>query len=407
MKPPALKPTSLVESLFDPSNSLIAFSLAIGIVYAVVPFLAYTALPLGEAYVKLAIMTAATIAAMFIGSRIHLFDYRFTGVARRIAISRGSFILVTWIVFLLFIVVTFATAPSIPFISALKGISSNELSQERGEFLKGREGAGIILLYLGAILVSTVVPYSIILLYSIKSKLRHFSSALFFLFCISFMQKALFLNLLLPLLAYMAIKRKLPSRIFIFIIGGAVALLFVTTLLSLGSESTYSNSDSSDYLSALYIPTGPAEYLIWRAVAVPIFTATDTLVVHAEQFGSNLLMGATSSLLSGIIGVERINLERFVFEHQFGGWNDTANANAVFITDIFVNFGWVGIIFFGVFVGLIFRWFNISQDIAFKSLWPLFAFGLFNATLIGMLFSNGFLYMIFHCLFVRVRMRDN
>ena len=115
-----------------------------------------------------------------------------------------------------------------------------------------------------------------------------------------------------------------------------------------------------------------------------------------------MLLGATSSLLSAVFGLERINLERFVFEHQFGGWNDTANANAVYIVDAYANFGYVGVVIFGLFIGQIFRWFRLSSDGAFKSLWVIFAFTLFNASLIGMLFSNGFLYMIFHTLFVSV-----
>jgi hypothetical protein len=154
-----------------------------------------------------------------------------------------------------------------------------------------------------------------------------------------------------------------------------------------------------EYMSAGYVPTSSLDYFAWRAFAVPIYTASDTLLVHEQQFREQPLMGATSNLLSALFGLDRINLERFVFEHQFGSWNETANANAVFMVDAYANFGYLGVIFFSLFVGQIFRWFHLSSDIGFKSLWPLFAFVLFNASLIGMLLSNGFIYMLFHSLF--------
>ena len=60
-----------------------------------------------------------------------------------------------------------------------------------------------------------------------------------------------------------------------------------------------------------------------------------------------------------------------------------------------------------VFVGQVFRWFRISKDVAFRSLWPIFAVILFSAPLIGMLLSNGFAYMLFHALFIRVQKYEN
>jgi hypothetical protein len=162
---------------------------------------------------------------------------------------------------------------------------------------------------------------------------------------------------------------------------------------------------SGDYLSAVYTPTGPMEYFAWRAGAVPIFTATDTLVVHEQVFGGEPLMGATSSLLAAAFGLTRVNLERHVFEHQFGSWNEIANANAFFAVDAYANFGYVGVFLFALVAGQMFRWFRLSQDVAFKSLWPIFALSLYNASMIGLFFSNGFLYMAMHALFVRLAPR--
>ncbi|UUZ47355.1 hypothetical protein LP420_28965 [Massilia sp. B-10] len=107
---------------------------------------------------------------------------------------------------------------------------------------------------------------------------------------------------------------------------------------------------------------------------MPIFTAVDTLTVHATQFGGAPLLGATSGLLAALTGQERINLERYVFEYQFGGWNDFANSNVVFVLDVFVNFGWVGVFVIGAMVGLSLRMFKLSPDPAFQALAPLYAF---------------------------------
>lgn len=394
-------PSTLIERLFDPSNGLIVFSLVVGLVYGVAPVIAYFFLPQNDAFLKLAAITLCSLAAMVIGSKISVFDCRFTSHTPHIFISVRHFIVFTWSVFLVFFVVAFATAPSIPILSAFQGASANELSQERGDFLKGRQGAGITLLYISTFLVNTIVPYSIILLYSFRSKFRHLSAMLFFLFCVSFLQKSLFLNLVLPLLAYFAISRKMRGKVLFGLISGSLALLVLTTFLSLSGEMSESEN-SGDYMSAQYIPANFLDYFLWRSTAVPIFTAADTLIVHAEQFGASPLLGATSSLLAAIFDVERVNIERFVFEHQFGSWNDTANANAVFVIDAYVNFDWFGVVAFGLFVGLVFRWFRISQDVAFRSLWVIFAFILFSSPLIGMLLSNGFLYMLFHALYIRV-----
>jgi hypothetical protein len=363
----------------------------------------YIAILPSERLLQLSQITLVSACAVLIGTKISLFDGRFRKNSRRILISDELFIGATWTLFIGFLIITFLTAESIPFINALMGASADDISQQRGEFLKGREGIGIALLYFTTIVTNTVIPYSIVLLYSKNSPWRHLSSVVFFLFCISFMQKGLFLNLILPLAVFFSLKFKFKRLYFITLLAGAIGFLVFSTYLSLQGQSMEPKRDgNNDYLSALYQPQSPLDYFAWRSTAVPIFTAVDTLVVHDEQFEGRLLMGATSSLIASISGIERINLERFVFEHQFGGWNETANANAFYAIDAYVNFGWLGVLFFSIFIGLIFRFFRLSSDAAFASLWPIFALVLFYASLIGMLFSNGFLYMIFHALFLKV-----
>ena len=404
-----LNTQSLITKLLHPRNGLKVFSSLLLLIYAVIPACIFIFFNPQPFFLKLSILTCLSVAFMWMGSLMPLLDVQFKARARRITISSNLFHTTTWIIFLVFVAVTLITAPSIPLISAFQGGSADALSQERGDFLKGRAGPAMALSYISTILVSTLLPYSVVLLYAGKSRFRHLLAGLFFLYCISFLAKSLFLNLIFPLLAYLAIVNKLGKKTIAIALIGTVLILIIGTVLSMGgANDTGINvvSTGAEYMSAVYVPTNPLDYFIWRAFAVPIYTASDTLFVHAQQFGDQLLMGATSNLLSSIFGLERINLERYVFEYQFGGWNETANANAVFLVDAYANFGYTGVIIFSLIVGQIFRWFRLSVDLGFKSLWPLFAFILFNASLIGMLLSNGFIYMLFHAIYIRCRTNE-
>ena len=396
-----------IARLLQPRTGLKVFSGILLLIYAVIPACLYIFLTPESVLLKLSLLSFLAVAAMWIGSTMQLFDARFKTSAVRLKINSNLFHTITWTIFLVFVAITLITASSIPLISAFNGATADALSQERGDFLKSRVGAEMALMYISTILTSTIVPYSIVLLYAGQSRFRHFFAFLFFVFCVSFLAKALFLNLVFPLLICLAIVNKLDKKVVVLGALGSIFILVLSTMLSMGGEQDTSangivTSTASEYMSAAYVPASALDYFVWRAFAVPIFTATDTLLVHAQQFGDHPLMGATSSLLSALFGLERINLERYVFEHQFGSWNEIANANTVFIVDAYANFGYAGVIIFGLFVGQIFRWFRLSSDVGFKSLWLLFSFALFNASLIGMLLSNGFFYMIFHALFFSV-----
>lgn len=405
--PHTRKGRSLIALLLGTNASLPIFLVALGLTYCIIPAYLYYFRDGHIAALTLCYITILMIISIMAGSRVSFFDSRFKPNARRLYISTRSFIFLTWCLFGAFTIITFASASSIPIVSAFLGVSPEDLSQERGDFLKGREGSAIALLYLSSILTNTIVPYSIVILYIIRARYRHIFALAFFLFCISFLQKALFLNLILPLAAYLALSNRYSTRTYVSLATGSLLVLIVATFLAMGGDGVVATRTSGHYFSATYVAPSSVDYLIWRAFSVPVFTAVDTLLVHQEWLGERTLLGATSSLLAVISGVERINLERLVFEYQFGSWNEIANANAVFLVDAYVNFSWIGVIVFGVSTGIIFRWFRISQDLAFKALWPLFAFVIFSGPLIGMLLSNGFLYMLFHALFIRVGTYDS
>ena len=396
---------SFFRDLFAPRFGVLVFSFGLFVFYVMIPLVVYFIGSNKVAYLLLAQIGFVSIISIAVGYLTPLTDSRFRFGALRFVIDGRLFNRVLWAFFIVFMVLVLYTAPAIPLLSTFKGAGADVLSQERGDFLKAREGLEIVFLYITSILTSSLLPYSIILLYAKKAHYRHLCAAMFFIYCISFLQKALFLNLVLPLLVYFGVAGLVTKRRLIFFLLFASGVLFVGTIVSVdGPIWEFQGVESIDQVFAADFSYGGSfGYFLWRALAVPVFTAADTLVVFFDRFRGDELLGATSSLLSAIFQMERINIERHVFEHQFGSWNEIANANAVFFVDAFVNFGWWGVVVFSLLVGQTFRMFTLSRDPGFKALWPLFGFGLFSAPLIGMLFSNGFLYMILHGMFVTVR----
>ena len=348
-------------------------------------------------------MCIVSALCIMIGFMIPIFSTnRFNNL--KFQFNQKLFTYIILFLFIFFLVVTFATADAIPIFSYFSGSDANELSQQRGALFKGREGWEVILLYLFTLFAMALMPYVISAQYITKDKMRHFSLAVFFLFTISFLQKALFVNAIIPLIyAYSVTSHKNKKSLYIAAIMIPLTL-YALTMLSMGSSSSSVSSVETfgPYFSADYQPSGPFDMLIWRAVAVPVFTATDTLNVFYGRLGGNYLYGSTSSFLAALFGSERVNLERLVFEYQWG-WNDTANANAVYFADAFVNFGWIGLSLISLVVGQSLRWFRDTEDQALKALWPIYCMSLFNASIIGLLLSNGFLLVWAMLIFTRPR----
>lgn len=161
------------------------------------------------------------------------------------------------------------------------------------------------------------------------------------------------------------------------------------------------------YMAAGYQPSGTVDHLAWRILSVPLFTAKDALKVFDVRFDSVPLMGATSSFLAKLFGQERVAYERIVFAEQWGqNQTGTGSANSVYVTEAFVNFGWIGVVVFSLLIGQMFRWMSISSDVAFQSLWPVFASGLYVAGFIGLMLSNGFVVIFLMALFVKWKVQD-
>ncbi|WP_201189592.1 hypothetical protein [Pseudomonas fluorescens] len=384
------------------------FVVAVSLVYMFLPmFVNFTLLP-SEFFLKLSLVTFLSVLGILIGYNVPIFDSRFKPRALRVRVDARVVHAFVWSIFIVFMLVTLYTAPAIPLVSAIKGADTAELSFQRGEFLKGRDGAEIALVYISTIFVSSLLPYSIAKMFIDNQRYRYFFLLIFFAYSISFLQKALFLNALLPLFYIASQKYKISLSKAVIIILGCGVILYLVTILAAGASASpgpvmeSGGILSADFYSSRYLPSGALDHLIWRIVAVPMFTASDTLLVLKQQFNDSPLLGATSSFFSMLFSLDRVNIEKLVFEYQWS-WNETANSNAVFFIEGFANFSWVGVWFYSFFVGQTFRWFNKSDDYAFKSLWLIYFLCLFSGGLIGTLLSNGFLLMFFANFFLVVR----
>ena len=216
------------------------------------------------------------------------------------------------------------------------------------------------------------------------------------LYCLSFLEKAYFLKLAIPLFFLYLYKAK---NKFVFMLKGvSVILLAIFLMYSLSGHSESDADSDQELFSIMHTPNGTFQAIIWRSTIVPIVTALDGVRVFVTEFNGQFFYGNTSSLISFITGGERINFERILYQNQFGG-SETGNSNQFFLIEAYINFGIIGICIFSFAVGKFIREFIASNNIALLSVAPLFIFQLFNAGLIGILFSNGFL--LFY-LFVKI-----
>jgi hypothetical protein len=291
--------------------------------------------------------------------------------------------------FLLVVAVIFITAPSIPIIDSLLGNGNINLVQSREAFLKTRTGWEQGLNYLIGMITSYIVPYLIAYSHHHKLESRWKYTLIFCLYCISFLEKAYFLKAAIPLLIiYISASQK---PVWLAIKGLSLIFVAFFAMYNLAGFGEFSESYSEDVFFSLNYSSGSTfGTIIWRAVAVPVLTAFDGMNIFITDFNNAFFYGRTSSLLAFFIGEKQVNFERYLYMTQFGG-GGTGNANQFYILEAYINYGNFGVCFFSLFIGYFLMKSIRSKDLAYISIMPLFLYNLFNAGLIGNLFSNGYL----------------
>lgn len=373
--------------------------LAVLLTYAVIPAVLYVGLDVDSSYAELAAVSVVTALGVWIGARSRVFE--------RIRVAKWQlpaslFHRVIWGIFVLFVCTAWLTAEKIPLIASLQGADPDTIAVLRERFLKSREGWQASFVYVNAVLAGALIPYSIALMFLQRTSGRWHAFAFFLIFTISFVEKAFFFKAALPLI-YLVVQRKIrfplsPKAL----IGSALAMLGLVTVLSGAGTAPEDGGDA--FFTSSYVPQGPLGHLVWRSVAIPLVTAADAVRVLNEDFGGRILWGSTSSLIAAVTGQERIEFERLVFAAQWGqNETGTGSSNSVFLTEAYVNFGWLGALGFGIVAGLLLQLFRRSQDAAFQALWMLFAMGAYTSGLIGLLLSNGFILLFFIGLFIHFR----
>lgn len=389
----------VLRKVTRPENAWLIFGSLLLIVYSAIPILLSVSGYTDPAYPTLAGIVATGVIVMW-GT------YAFTGglVIRipKIQVGGNSFLFVTVSGFAGFALLSWATADQIPLIAAIQGADGETLAYLRESFLKGRGGWQGSFVYVNAILSGSLMPYCIAVMFLTNNRYRWWVFAFFLVYSISFVEKAFFLKAVVPVF-YLLCQQRLRSRLkpSTIAVGSVLLLLAFTSISRVGETSGHVGG--GDFWTSSYQPGNTMEQLVWRLFSVPLFSAVDAIKLWETIFNYPL-HGATSNLVSSVFGFERIEFERFVFAYEWGqNASGTGSANSVYLTEAYVNFGWWGVVAFSAVVGGLLRIFASSRDEAFRALWLLFCLNLYSAGLIGMLFSNGFLLLLFLVIFVRIR----
>jgi hypothetical protein len=401
---------SFLGKLTRASRGPLYLSIAILLAYSLLPAIVADVFDLGPEFHELAWVAAVGAGCIWIGAKVRVASRRVARPIPRIRVNLKTFNTVVWALFITFAVIAWTTANEIPLIAALNGADPSTIAVLREEFLKARVGWEASFVYINALLCGALIPYSLAQMFLQKLPGRWFSFLFFFMYCISFVEKVFFLKAVLPLLYLMTqgrIRFSLrPSRSALLPLRPAVLLYLMAGVLVLNTvvagSASFTAGLNGNFFSIDYQARGALALLLWRAVAIPVMTAAEAIRVWHQQFDGHLLLGGTSSLISSITGVKHIEFERLVFAAQWGqNVTGTGSANSVFLTEAYVNFGWIGVVMISAVVGAIMRLFAKSRNEAFRSLWMLFAFGVFVSGLIGTLLSNGFILILMLEFFVK------
>ena len=334
---------------------------------------------------------------------------------------------IAWVFGAYFIIIIYAVLSSekIALLEALRGASGVDISYAREALFKTRSGWERSLVYLFALFSSVLVPYFLVICYLGRKKYRHVLLVLFILSLIPSMEKALIIKPLLPL-CLIAFNGYLPRRYSYIFPALLLVFIFGTTHLSSISggggtddvaavdQKGFILSDSGELLGVdptvvrhykKYFPFGvdsSSKYLVNRVLWIPYVTAYDWIRYFHDKLDSEHLYGRTSLLVSTLTFQTKYPMEHEVFSYQWGGQNiPTATANANFLVDAFVNFGWTGVLVFAAGFGAITALIASLNNPAAKACYYFFAYQVAGGGLMAVLFSGGLAIFVLLAIFVR------
>jgi hypothetical protein len=343
---------------------------------------------------------------------LRLFN-RYTLVVNQ-GFSVESISITVFVLYIIFVFFVCITAPKIPFIEALRGTSSTEIAFYREMFLKARTGFEAVFVYINALFTVSVLPFLTANLYLEKSKYRHLFLFIFIFTLLLSMEKSLIVRAILPLFVlivngvvierYFSVNRLLS---FLFI-----ALFLITSLtlgkLSSGDAVLLQEVIEIDPVAAKYFvitnPDNVILFLLNRIFWIPYITAIDWLAYFNEILHRDYVMGASSSLISGVFGLERVNLERLVFEYEWGqNESGTGSSNTVYFIDIFLNFGWIGVLVSNIIIASVVVYFEFCNNKAASATFFVYAYFIITSSLIAVFISSGLLLLMILMLKIKTK----
>lgn len=385
-----------------------------------------------------------------------VFARSFTGrvgsrnLLRKFEINSGSAIFAISLGYFSLMVYALVTSEKIALWEAIKGSSVDDLAFAREALFKSRLGWERGLIYANAIFSSALLPFALAVCYIEKKAYRHILLIAFAVSLAPTLEKALILKALFPLI-FLGLNGYFPCRRVLQIAMVAVAIIAATIIFSkMGQASYIAQNDVTirllqeqknsilaskesvqnpltvgaavdgvvesgiqkklnyylwvdKYLHKYNVfGDGQLQYVINRIFWIPYVTAYDWLGYFYEKLGGNYLYGRTSAVLSRIGGNDPFPMENEVFKYQFGeSGPKTAAANATFLVDAFVNFGWVGVVVYASLFALVTWMIMVQANPAMQACYYYFTLQVSMGGLSGVLFSNGLLLLVCLAFFVR------
>lgn len=352
--------------------------------------------------------------------------YRIRASLDRFVVKVNSRAVICLIVFpyVLMYLYVLLTAEAVPLWEAMHGACAGDLAIYREGLFRTRSGVEAILNYANSIFTVLLMPYAMLVLYLSRHRFRHLVLGIFVFSLLLSLEKSLILRAALPLLILVAngystqfgytVGKLLMAMIIIIVLVAAISkgqLAHHNCAPELGSvvviKNTSETSDADEGSPHLqkYFPLGhsdPITFLANRVVWIPYITAIDTLNYAKEKLSGRLLLGSSSAVISFMTARERVHLEREVFNFEWGqNLTGTGSANAVYISDAFVNFGWAGIVLGSALLAFITNIFQATSNIVVKSIFYTYAILLSMGSIFGVMFSGGMVMALLIAMFVK------
>ncbi len=304
------------------------------------------------------------------------------------------------IVFTYFTTVIYAaaTAPHIPLLEVFKGASISDLSVYREEFIRTRSGNERALPYIYTILITALMPLVISRMFFHATRKRLAITIIFILSLAITLEKGRAIVALLPLF-YININNGNFRKAF----KTGIYLLIIITIISFIARGGLSPQDidqgvmqkTPDSYNIFQNDENQIYYIINRIIYIPYITAIDWLNYLDLVLKNELVYGKSISIVASIFNEETFNLEREVFNFQWGqNETGTGSSNTVFYIDSYLNFGYIGVILYSSLLALLIRIVVLSRNTPLISALTISMYFTTFHSLTAVLFSGGLSFLV-------------